>query len=104
MNPSVFDLRPDGLVVFDRGDGLLHNEIGSHIFYDRKAGEWRGLTVGFSAYGDPDKTAPKQLWAVSSKRDPRFGFSVMKAATIVMPNAAEDLHIIYDDAAKNGVF
>ena len=37
MNPSVFDLRLDGVVVFDRDDGLLRNEIGSHIFYDRNA-------------------------------------------------------------------
>ncbi|MBN2296782.1 MAG: hypothetical protein JXM70_30430 [Pirellulales bacterium] len=100
MNPSVFDVRLDGLVVFDRDDGLLRNEIASHIFYDRKAKEWRGLTVGFSAYGDPDKTVPKQLWAVSSKLDPRFGFSVMKAKPVIMPNSSEDPHIIYDEAVK----
>ncbi|NSW53246.1 MAG: hypothetical protein HPY85_12135 [Anaerolineae bacterium] len=96
MNPSVFDLRLDGVVVFDRGDGLLRNEISSHIFYDRDAGEWRGLTVGFSAYGDPEEGPPKQLWAVSSRRDPRFGFSIMFAKPADIPNVGEDPHLVYD--------
>jgi len=61
MNPSVFDLRLDGIVVFDRNDGLLRNEIGTHIFYDRNDKEWRGLTVGFSALGDPGPNPPKGL-------------------------------------------
>ena len=99
MNPSVFDVRLEGIIVFDRNDGLLRNEIASHIFYDAEAGVWRGLTVGFSAYGDPDKKVPKQLWVVSSTRDPRFGLSVMEARPVSMPDAAEDPHILYDEAA-----
>ena len=101
LNPSVFDVRLEGIIVFDRDDGLLRNEIASHIFYDRMAKEWRGLTVGFSASGDPQKVEPKQLWAVSSSRDPRFGFSIMNARKIEMPGAAEDPHIIYDGASQN---
>lgn len=99
MNPSVFDVRLEGIIVFDRNDGLLRNEIASHIFYDKEAEEWRGITVGFSAYGDPDKKTPKQLWAVSAKRDPRFGFSIMKAKPVIMPGAEEDPHMIYDQSA-----
>ncbi len=100
MNPSVFDVRLEGIIVFDREDGLLRNDIASHIFYDNEADEWRGLTVGFSAYGDSDKGAGKQLWAVSSKRDPRFGFSVMKARDVVIPGAAEDPHLVFDGEAN----
>lgn len=100
LNPSVFDPRFEGIIVFDRDDGLLRNEVASHIFYDRKTNQWSGITTGFSAYGDPDKKIPKQLWAVTSKRDPRFGYSVMKASPIVVPNAAEDPHVIYDADAK----
>ena len=96
MNPSVFDLRLDGIVVFDRNDGLLRNEIGTHIFYDRNDKEWRGLTVGFSALGDPGPNPPKGLWAVSSKHDPRFGFSIMNAKPADIPNVGEDPHMIYD--------
>ena len=100
MDPSVFDIRLEGIIVFDRGDGLLRNEIASHIFYDREEEEWRGLTVGFSAYGDPDKKIGKQLWAVSSKKDPRFGFSIMNAESVEMPGATEDPHIVYDVMAE----
>jgi hypothetical protein len=46
MNPSLFDLKFEGIVLFDRNDGLLRNEIASHIFYDRKEKLWRGLTTG----------------------------------------------------------
>ena len=34
MNPSVFDLRFEGIIVFDTGDGMLRNELASHLFYD----------------------------------------------------------------------
>ena len=100
MNPSVFDVRFEGIIVFDRGDGLLRNEIASHIYFDRRDEEWRGLTVGFSAAGDPIKTIPKQIWAVSSTRDPRFGYSIMAAKDVEMPGAAEDPHIIHDAEAN----
>lgn len=100
MDPSVFDIRLDGIIVFDRGDGLLRNEVASHIFFDGESGEWRGLTVGFSAEGDRGKAVPKRIWAVSSKKDPRFGFSIMKAKPLVMPGSAEDPHIIYDSEAE----
>ena len=36
LNPSVFDVRLESIIVFDRDDGLLRNEIASHIFYDRE--------------------------------------------------------------------
>jgi hypothetical protein len=100
MDPSVFDVRLEGIIAFDRNDGLLRNELASHIFYDEKDNRWRGLTVGMSAYYDTDKRIGKQLWAVSSKKDPRFGFSVMKADPIVLPNSSEDPHIIYDQEAQ----
>jgi hypothetical protein len=99
MNPSVFDVRLEGVTAFDRNDGLLRNELASHIFYDKEAKEWRGLTVGMSAYYDVDKKIGKQLWAISSKKDPRFGFSIMKAKPVILPNSSEDPHIIYDREA-----
>ena len=106
LNPSVFDVHLESIIVFDRNDGLLRNEIASHIFYDRNAEQWRGLTVGFSAEGDPQKIEPKQLWAVSSQRDPRFGFTIMKAAKVDMLGGEEDPHIIYDASCvfKSGEF
>ena len=107
MNPSVFDIRLEGVIVFDRGDGLLRNELASHIYYDEDSDEWRGLTVGMSSHYDsrapwfePEKEIKKGIWAISSKKDPRFGFSVMKSKPIVLPNSSEDPHIIYDAEAE----
>ncbi|MFN3379120.1 MAG: hypothetical protein ACK41O_06665, partial [Runella zeae] len=75
MDPTVFDVRLEGVILFDRADGLLRNEIASHIFFDRQHKLWRGITTGFSAYAHPNEK--KQLLAVQSQKDPRFGFSVM---------------------------
>lgn len=99
MNPTVFDVKLEGVILFDRQDGLLRNEIASHIFYDRADAVWRGITTGFSAYANPGKEK-KQLLAVESKRDPRFGFSVMNAVPFGVVGDIEDPHIIYDEAAK----
>lgn len=100
MNPTVFDVKLEGIIVFDRNDGILRNEIASHIFYDRQNNIWRGTTTGFSAYANPDKEE-KQLLAVESKNDPRFGYSVMKASPFGVVGDIEDPHILFDaDAGK----
>lgn len=98
MNPSVFDVKLEGVIVFDRNDGLLRNEIASHIYYDRNEKLWRGLTTGFSAFANPDKEK-KQLLAIESTKDPRFGFSVMKAEPFGMIGDIEDTHILFDEEA-----
>jgi hypothetical protein len=98
LNPTIFDLHFEGVILFDRNDGLLRNEVASHIFYDRNEKCWRGLTTGFSAYANPIEK--KQLLAVESKNDPRFGFSVMSAHPIGMVGGFEDPHILFDSDAK----
>jgi hypothetical protein len=99
MNPTVFDLKLEGVILFDLNDGLLRNEIGSHVYYDRKHDIWRGLTCGFTAFANRDKEK-KQLFAIESKRDPRFGFSVMNAVPFDMVGDIEDPYIFFDSAAK----
>ncbi|MFZ5431632.1 MAG: hypothetical protein ACOZDD_15490 [Bacteroidota bacterium] len=99
MNPTVFDLKLEGIIVFDRQDGLLRNEIASHIFFDREHQLWRGMTTGFSAMAHPDKEK-KQLLAIESQRDPRFGFSVMRAEPFGVVGDIEDPHILYDSEAN----
>ncbi|WP_137404488.1 hypothetical protein [Echinicola rosea] len=99
MDPTVFDVKLEGIIVFDRNDGLLRNEVASHIFYDRENNIWRGITTGFSAYANPSKEK-KQLLAIESKKDPRFGFSIMKAAPFGMVGDIEDPHILFDTEAK----
>ena len=98
MDPTVFDIRFEGIILFDRNDGLLRNEIASHIYYDRRHDIWRGLTTGFSAYANPEKEK-KQLLAIESKRDPRFGFSIMSAVPFGMVGDMEDPHILFDSEA-----
>jgi hypothetical protein len=99
LNPSVFDLRFEGIIVFDRGDGLLRNELASHLFRDSRTGAWRGWTTGFSALGGGDRKEEKAILAVQSAKDPRRGFSVMKAHPIGIIGAHEDPHGIYDKEA-----
>ncbi|WP_375585209.1 hypothetical protein [Cyclobacterium xiamenense] len=97
MDPTVFDLRLEGVIVFDRNDGLLRNEVASHVFYDRREEMWKGLTTGFSAYANENEA--KQLLTISSKKDPRFGFSVMQAEPFGMVGDIEDPHLLFDAAA-----
>jgi len=98
MDPAVFDLRFEGVILFDRQDEILRNEVASHIFYDRNDKMWRGITTGFSAYADPNEQ--KQLLAVQSVKDPRFGFSVMQALPFGIVGDIEDPHILYDAEAE----
>jgi hypothetical protein len=99
LDPSVFDLRFEGVIVFDMDDGLFRNELGSHLFRDSKTGAWRGWTVGFSAFGEPGRAEKKGILAISSVKDPRRGFSVMKARPIGLVGAHEDPHGVYDKEA-----
>jgi hypothetical protein len=96
MNPSVFDIKLEGIVLFDRNDGILRNEIASHIFYDREKEIWRGMTTGFSAFANPEKEE-KQLLAIENMKDPRFGFSIMHATPFGIVGDIEDPHIIFDE-------
>lgn len=101
LNPSVFDIKFEGIILYDRGDGRLRNDLASNIFYDRKAQEWRGFTTGFSSYGDPEKKEKKEILAVQSSRMPLQGISVMKAKSINLIADYEDPQCIYDaDAGK----
>jgi hypothetical protein len=99
MNPSVFDIKLEGIVLFDRNDGILRNEIASHIFYDREKEIWRGMTTGFSAFANPEKEE-KQLLAIENMKDPRFGFSIMHATPFGIVGDIEDPHIIFDEEAE----
>jgi hypothetical protein len=99
LNPGISDLKFEGVIAFDRGDGLLRNELASHLFLDRPSGEWRGWTTAFSAYGDPAKKEKKEILAVRSKKDPRHGFSLMASQPMGLVGDYEDPHGIYDKAA-----
>ena len=101
LNPSVFDLRFEGVIVFDMNDGLLRNDLASHVFRDSQTGTWRGWTTGFSALDGAGRPEVKTILAINSARDPRRGFSIMQARPIGISGAHEDPHGIYDrDSGK----
>lgn len=99
LNPTVFDLKFEGIIVFDVGDGLWRNEVASHLFYDESASQWRGWATGFSALAEHAAEEQKAILAVSSDQDPRKGFSVMKARPIGLVGEHEDPHGVFDEEA-----
>lgn len=100
LNPSVFDIQFEGIILYDRGDGMLRNDLASNIIYDRNAKEWRGFTTGFSSYGDPEKKEKKQIWAVQSIQKPLQGISIMNSKSIGLIADYEDPQTIYDAEAR----
>lgn len=105
VDPSVFDVKFEGMIVFDHGDGLLRNDYASHLFYDREAKEWRAYACDFGGTKNRDGRSGTGLVTATSKRDPRRGFSVMKAQRIETTHVNghnEDPCIFFDSNAKNG--
>lgn len=100
LNPSVFDIKFEGIILYDRGDGLLRNDLASNIIYDRNQKKWIGFTTGFSSYGDPNKTEKKEILAVESSKEPLQGISIMKAKTLGLVADYEDPQCIYDSEVK----
>lgn len=99
IDPSVFDPRFEGVIVFDRGDGLLRNDYASHVFYDRPAKEWRAISSCFSGGG----RGPTGLAVSRSPHDPRRGFSVMASMQLPrenLPVQCEDPSLLWDESAK----
>ena len=99
LNPSVFDIQFEGMIVFDHGDGLLRNDYASHLFFDRNANEWRAWVSDFGGSAYLDRRSETGLVTASSTSDPRRGFSVMKASRVTsnqLEGHNEDPCIFYD--------
>ncbi len=104
LDPSVFDIRFEGMIVFDHGDGLLRNDYASHLFYDRKEKEWRAYVCDFGGSAGKEGRTGTGLITAASPKDPRKGFSVMKASRVepdYVDGHNEDPCIFFDgDAGK----
>ena len=103
VNPSVFDVRFEGMIVFDHGDGMWRNDYASHLFYDRQAKEWRAYACDFGGSANREGRAKTGLITATSKRDPRKGFSVMHASRVEpesLEGYNEDPCIFYDENVK----
>lgn len=103
LDPSVFDIKFEGMVVFDHGDGLLRNDYASHIFYDRNEKEWRAYSCDFGGTANLDKRSNPGLITASSSKAPLRGFSIMRAKKVTpdyIEGHNEDPCIFYDKDRK----
>jgi len=102
LDPSVFDLKFEGMIVYDFGDGLLRNDYASHIFFDDDAKEWRAIACDFGGVAGREDRGATGLIVASSTHDPRRGFSVMGHARQLtgIEQMHEDPCIIFDTDVK----
>mgnify|MGYP000920188684 CR=1 FL=1 len=100
LDPSVFDIKFEGMIVFDHGDGLLRNDYASHLFYDRKAKEWRAYVCDFGGSANVEGRTHPGLITATAVKDPRKGYSIMKASLVnpdFIDGHNEDPCIFYDE-------
>lgn len=101
FNPSVFDLKFEGLVVFDHGDGLLRNDYASHLIFDAKNNLWRAISCDFGGTKGREGRSGSGLVLAESAHCPLQGFSVMRAQRLDGFDCInEDPCLFYDDGAK----
>lgn len=103
LDPSIFDIRMEGVIVFDHGDGKLRGGVATHLFYDDEAGEWRAWSCDFGGTAWREGRSGSGLVLAHSSRDPRRGFCVMQAKAMppISPEAHEDPCGFYDkDSGK----
>ena len=99
LDPSVFEPRLEGMIVYDHGDGLLRNDYSTHLFFDREDGLWRAWACDFGGTAYTDERSGTGLLTAESSRCPLKGFTVMKASRVEndrIPGHNEDPCIFYD--------
>ena len=100
LNPA--DLRLEGTIFFDYGDGLVRNDISSDIFHDEKSGEWRAYSSNFSTgVGScgTRKRARGGINVVRCERAPLRDVTIMKSRPLDLPGMNEDPDGIWDAEA-----
>ncbi len=102
FDPAKMDVRLEGTILFDYGDGKLRNDVASHLFFDEEAGEWRAFVSNFSTGGDGlNGRAEGGLNAAWCKENPLHGLSIMKAKSLGLKGLMhEDPSGIWDPEAK----
>ncbi len=96
------DLRFEGVLFFDYGDGLIRNDTSSDLFHDVEANEWRAYASNFStgvgACGT-GKRAPGGVNIARCKTNPLHGVNVIKVSPLNLPGMNEDPDGIWDAKA-----
>jgi hypothetical protein len=100
FTPEAFDVRFEGVILFDYGDGELRNDVAADLFHDTATGEWRAFVSNFSTGGDAlsgrAKGGINVAWCTTS---PLHGFSVMSAKSLDLEGMNEDPDGYYDAEA-----
>lgn len=98
-NPS--DLRLEGAIFFDYGDGLLRNDVAADLFHDSVEGNWKAYVCNFSTASDAGVLgrAPGGVNVAWCADCPLRGVHVMKARPLGLPGMNEDPDGIWDAAA-----
>lgn len=100
FDPSRFDVRFEGTILFDYGDGELRNDIASHLFHDVD-GTWKGWSSNFSTGSDQlSKRGEGGLNAIWCERSPLHGLSIMHGKSLGMKGMNEDPCGTWDAEAK----
>ena len=100
FDPSQFDVRLEGVILFDYGDGLLRNDIASHVLYDDVAGVWRAYASNFSTASDGlEGRSVGGLNVAWSKTCPLRGLRVMRAKSLGLDGMNEDPSVTWDSSA-----
>ena len=105
FDPSLFDVRLEGVILFDYGDGELRNDVASHLFFDDVDGFWKGYASNFSTVPDERKglvgRAEGGLNAVWSEKNPLHGLSVMRAKSLGLRGMNEDPCGTWDEKTRH---
>ena len=93
FDPSRFDVRLEGTVLFDAGDGLLRGDAPADLFYDEEAREWRAWVCNFSTAGTVNGVGGREKGGVNcawSKLSPLHGLTVMRERNMGLDGMNED--------------
>ena len=95
------DLRLEGSIFFDYGDGLLRNDLAADLFHDSAEGNWKAYVCNFSTGSDSGTKgrAPGGVNVAWCAESPLRGVHVMKAKSLGLPGMNEDPDGIWDAAA-----
>jgi len=102
LDPSLFDFRYEGMIVYDHGDNLLRNDHVAHIIFDQENNRWLTIGCDFGGVAGREGRGGSQLVLAETAHSPLHGFSVLTQARAFdkIPGKHEDPCLIYDAAAK----
>lgn len=103
FDPSLFDVKFEGMILFDHGDGLLRNDYASQLFFDKNSRTWKAVACDFGGTKNRDDRTHTGLLFAECVRNPLRGVSVMnayRAEPRTISGHNEDPSLYYDKSAK----